>query len=336
MSAFGTAAAIFGCEGLRLTASERAFFADIDPMGFIVFARNVENPDQLRALCDDFRNAVGREAPILVDQEGGRVQRLRAPHWREWLPPLDQVAACKDIANAAAVMALRSRIMAAELRAVGIDANCAPVADIASDLTHPFLRNRCYGRTAADVTQIARAVMEGHLAGGVLPVVKHMPGHGRSQNDTHHDLPTVTTDRDTLMAQDFAPFTALRDAPMAMTAHIVFSACDATRPATQSPAMIGVIRQDIGFDGLLMTDDLNMQALEGSLAQRTARSMAAGCDIALHCKGDMAEMVEVAGAAGTMGPATLARVKAALDRRILPEFTDMGQLEAEFLRLTQG
>ncbi len=199
----GTGAAIFGCEGPTLTASERDFFPDYDPFGFIIFARNVETPEQLRRLTGDLRAAVGREAPILVDQEGGRVQRMRAPHWREWSPPLEAIAAAGP--HAARVMALRSKIIAAELRDVGIDANCAPLADIASAETHPFLRNRCYGESLAVVAPIARAVADAFLDMGVLPVVKHMPGHGRSINDTHHDLPTVTTDRETLLHSDFAP-----------------------------------------------------------------------------------------------------------------------------------
>ncbi|WP_054005981.1 beta-N-acetylhexosaminidase [Cypionkella psychrotolerans] len=326
----GSGAAIFGCAGLTLTAAERDFFRDYDPLGFIVFARNVETPEQLTRLTADLRDSVGRDAPILVDQEGGRVQRLRAPYWREWAAPLDTVE--KAGANAARVMALRSLVIAAELRAVGIDANCAPVADIAGPNTHPFLRNRCYGQDVETVSQIARAVADAHLEMGVLPVVKHMPGHGRSINDTHHDLPTVTTDRATLNATDFAPFRALADLPMAMTAHIIFSAYDSL-PATQSPAMIKAIRDEIGFAGLLITDDLNMQALAGSLGQRAARSMTAGCDIALHCKGDMAEMLEVAAAAGVMTAAARTRAVAALAQRRPAKSVDIAALEAEFSAL---
>ncbi len=326
----GSGAAIFGCEGLTLGAAERDFFRDYNPLGFIIFARNVDNPEQLLALTSDLRAAVGRDAPILIDQEGGRVQRMRAPHWREWLPPLETVA--RAGAGAARAMALRTMVIAAELRAVGIDANCAPVADIGSDATHPFLRNRCYGQDVDSVTTIARAVAEAHLAMGVLPVVKHMPGHGRSQNDTHHDLPTVSQSRAELVQTDFAPFRALNDLPMAMTAHIVFSAYDSL-PATQSPTMIKVIRDEIGFQGLLLTDDLNMQALSGSLADRAARSIAAGCDIALHCKGDLAEMIAVAAAAGDMTAATRNRATAALAQRRTPDFLDIAAAEAEFAAL---
>ncbi len=326
----GRGAAIFGCEGPVLGAAERDFLRDYNPLGFIIFARNVENPEQLRALTADLRAAVGRDAPILIDQEGGRVQRMRAPHWREWLPPLDTVE--RTGINAPRALALRSMIIATELRAVGIDANCAPVADIGSALTHPFLRNRCYGQDVETVTKIARAVAEAHLAMGVLPVVKHLPGHGRAQNDSHKDLPTVDESRDILTAQDFAPFRALNDLPMAMTAHIVYSAYD-DLPATQSPTMIKVIREEIGFKGLLLTDDLNMQALSGSLADRAARSLKAGCDIALHCKGDLAEMQAVAAAAGDMSDATRARATAALAQRRAPDFLDIAAAEAEFAAL---
>lgn len=314
----GQGAVIFGCAGPRLLAEERAFFRDADPFGFIVFARNIEDPDQLRRLTADLRDAVGRDAPVLVDQEGGRVQRLRSPHWREWAPPLDTVDGAGSLEAAERAMRLRAQVIAAELADVGIDANCIPTLDVVRPATHPFLMNRCYGRDPETVARIGRAVADGLMAGGVLPVMKHMPGHGLSHVDTHHDLPTVDVSVEELTAVDFAPFRALNDLPMAMTAHLVFAALDGTRPATQSPEMIRVIREDIGFQGLLMSDDLNMQALAGTLADRTARTIAAGVDIALHCKGDMAEMVEVAGAAGTIGPAAVARAEAAVAARRVP------------------
>jgi beta-N-acetylhexosaminidase len=326
----GTGAAIFGCEGLALTAAERDFFRDYNPLGFIIFARNVDNPDQLRALTSDLRAAVGRDAPILIDQEGGRVQRMRGPHWREWLPPLDTVERAGP--GAPRAMALRSMIIAAELRAVGIDANCAPVADIGGAQTHPFLRNRCYGQNVETVVAVARAVADAHLAMGVLPVVKHMPGHGRAQNDSHKDLPLVAEAARVLSRTDFAPFRALNDLPMAMTAHIVFSDLD-DLPATQSPAVIKIIREEIGFKGLLLTDDLNMQALSGSLSDRAARSIAAGCDIALHCKGDLAEMQAVAAASGDMSALTRTRAQAALSQRHEPNSIDIAAAEAEFSAL---
>jgi beta-N-acetylhexosaminidase len=294
---------------------ERAFFREADPFGFIVFARNIEDPDQVRRLTGDLREAVGRDAPILVDQEGGRVQRLRAPHWREWVPPLDTVDGAGSIEAAGRIMRARATVIAAELLDVGIDADCIPTLDVARPQTHPFLMNRCYGRDPETVARIGRAVADGLTAGGVLPVMKHMPGHGLSHVDTHHDLPRVDVPLAELQAVDFAPFHALSDLPMAMTAHLVFTAVDPDRPATQSPGMIRVIRDVIGFQGLLMSDDLNMQALAGTLADRTARTIAAGVDVALHCKGDMDEMVEVAGAAGVMGPAARARAEAAVAAR---------------------
>jgi beta-N-acetylhexosaminidase len=334
MSNAGRLAAIFGCEGLALSPDERAFFRDCDPFGFILFARNIENPDQLVRLTSQLRDAVGRDAPILIDQEGGRVQRMRAPHWRDWSPPLDAAHAAG--ADAARVLGLRARIIAEELRAVGIDANCAPVADIAGPETHPFLRNRCYGETAAQVSDRARSVADAHLAAGVLPVIKHLPGHGRATADTHHNLPTVTANPADLAAHDFAPFRALADLPMAMTAHIIFAAYDPDRPATQSPKMIRVIREEIGFQGLLMTDDLNMQALSGDLGLRTRASMAAGCDIALHCKGDMAEMLQVAAEAGDLTPTVRMRADAALALRRPFGPVDIAALEADLVRMGQG
>jgi beta-N-acetylhexosaminidase len=309
----GRGATIFGCAGPQLLADERAFFRDVDPFGFILFARNIENPAQVQRLTADLREAVGRAAPILVDQEGGRVQRLRAPHWQEWDPPFDTIQRAGP--GAAQAMRLRMAVIGAELRAVGIDANCAPVGDVAREATHPFLRNRCYGSDPATVAWIGRAVADGLMEAGVLPVMKHLPGHGLSHLDTHHDLPVVDAALEDLRAVDFAPFRALNDLPMAMTAHLVFAALDPGLPATQSPTMIRLIREEIGFHGLLMTDDLNMQALQGTLAERTARSLAAGVDIALHCKGDLAEMQAVAEAAGAMTEAALVRARAVIAAR---------------------
>ncbi len=333
MSEQGRGAAIFGLLGPVLSQEERAFFRDSDPFGFILFARNIENPQQVQRLTADLRESVGRDAPILIDQEGGRVQRMRGPYWREWSPPLDACAMAG--VDAARIMGLRARLIAEELRSVGIDANCAPVADIAGPETHPFLRNRCYAETSVQVCSIARAVADAHLAAGVLPVMKHLPGHGRATADTHHDLPTVTASRAELAAHDFAPFKALADLPMAMTAHIIFAAYDSL-PATQSPEMIKVIRQDIGFKGLLMTDDLNMQALSGTLGTRTRASMDAGCDIALHCKGSMDEMIMVANQAGDMGPETLIRAASALASRKTVVPVDIAAIEADLAAIGQG
>ncbi len=320
-------AAIFGPEGPEVTAWERDFFREAQPLGFIVFARNIENPDQLRRLTADLRAAVGRNAPILIDQEGGRVQRMRAPHWREYLPALDQMDRASDPLRA---QWIRNRLIAAELHSVGIDANCAPLADIAEDATHPFLQNRLYGRDVASVVAAARVCADAHLAGGVLPVLKHIPGHGRAAIDSHLRLPQVDAPRSELDAYDFAPFKALNDLPMGMSAHIVFRDIDPDAPATTSPKMIKVIREDIGFDGLLMTDDLSMEALSGTVAERSTAAIKAGCDVVLHCNGEQAEMQSVAKATGLMTTAAMTRANSALDQRKIPENIDIQSLEAEF------
>ena len=322
------AACILGISGLQLTSDEHAFFRDSDPWGFIVFARNIDTPDQLRRLTAELRESVGRDAPILIDQEGGRVQRMRGPHWREWLPPLD-LAALVPPACLTEAMRLRYRIIASELRAVGIDVNCAPTCDIAMPSTHPFLKNRCYGADVPTVVAAARGVAQGLLEGGILPVAKHMPGHGRASLDTHLALPRVDADFNTLMASDFAVFQALNDLPLGMTAHIIFDAIDAAAPATQSAAMIALIRDRIGFHGLLMTDDLSMQALSGSIGERAARARAAGCDLALHCNGDLPEMQAVVTASGPMTSAGQARAQAALALRQVPDPVDIAELEAK-------
>ncbi|MBV1867893.1 MAG: beta-hexosaminidase [Marinosulfonomonas sp.] len=329
----GQGAYILGCEGLTLSAREAAFFAQSQPWGFILFARNVDTPDQLRALTQALRDSVGRDAPILIDQEGGRVARMGAPHWRQWLPPLEQVLGAGD--GAARAMWLRYRIIADELRSVGIDANCAPQADVAFGATHPFLRNRCYGQDVDTVARISRAVADGLLAGGVLPVLKHIPGHGRSVVDSHKDLPRVDADLADLSATDFAPFKALADLPLGMTAHLVYSAID-ERVATMSAPVIGLIREQIGFDGLLMCDDISMGALSGTMAQKCIGALAAGCDVILHCNGDLEEMREVADVSGKMGGQTQARADAAIAARKPAEPIDISAAEAEFHSLAKG
>jgi beta-N-acetylhexosaminidase len=321
-------AAILGLSGPRLTAWERQFLPDYQPFGVILFARNVETPDQIRALTAELRDLLGHDLLVFIDQEGGRVQRLRAPHWREWEPPIQTVARAGPQAPRA--MSLCSTLIAQELRALGIDANCAPVADIAGADTHPFLHNRCYGTDAQTVVKIARAVADAYLAAGVLPVVKHIPGHGRSGADTHHDLPRVTALLADMIDQDFAPFRALNDLPMAMTAHIIFDAIDPEHPATQSAAVIAMIRDQIGFDGLLMTDDLNMQALSGDMGVRVALSLQAGCDLVLQCNGEPIDMLAVADAAPQMSDAAEIRAKAALARRRPAPQLDIAALAAEF------
>ena len=327
-------AAILAPEGLQLTASERAFFAQAQPWGFILFARNVGTPDQLRALTQELRDVVGRDAPILIDQEGGRVQRLRGPIWREFLPALDQVEHVGRAADRS--MWLRARLIAAELHAVGIDVNCAPLADVARPDTHPVLRNRLYGSDVDIVVSSARATADGCLAGGVLPVLKHLPGYGLARVDSHLDLPRVDASLAELQAIDFAAFRPLRDLPMGMTAHILMEAVDPDLPATLSVETIRLIRDQIGFAGLLMTDDISMEALPGGLGDRTAGALAAGCDIVLHCNGRLSEMEVVVTEAGALSTAGTARAASALDARQSPEPLDINALEAEFASLLAG
>lgn len=330
----GQGAYLFGCAGQRLTPDEAAFFAQANPWGFILFARNIDNPDQLRRLTDQLRSAVGRDAVITIDQEGGRVERLTPPHWRHWLPPLDQVAI--NPTAAARSMYLRSRIIADELRRVGIDSNCAPCADVATPLTHPVLRNRCYGEDATTVATVGRAVADGLLDGGVLPVLKHIPGHGRATLDSHHELPRVTASPADLAAVDFAAMKALNDLPLGMSAHIVFERIDPGGPATTSDIMAALIRDQIGFDGLLMTDDLSMQALEGDVRQRTQASLLAGMDMILHCNGDLAEMQAVADQADTFSDLAQKRADCALKMRKSPDNIDIPAYEAELAGLING
>lgn len=329
--AFG--ATILDAEGLRLTPSEIAFFREADPFGFILFARNIDTPDQIRALCDDMRSAVGRDAPITIDQEGGRVQRLRAPLARVWQPPLDHVTRAGDDAERA--MYLRYRLIAHELHALGIDSNCAPMVDVAGPDTHKFLKNRCYGTDAAQVARLGRAVADGLLDGGVLPVLKHMPGHGRATADSHFDLPQVGADPEALDDTDFAPFRTLNDLPMGMTAHVVYEALDGA-PATLSPKMMQIIRDQIGFDGLVMTDDISMKALQGDLGDLTRGSLAAGCDVVLLCNGTLAEREQVANAAGRMTDRAQSRALAALEAQRPPRDLDIAASEAELVRLMRG
>lgn len=323
-------ATILDAQGLRLSAEEKALFRDVKPFGFILFARNIDTPDQIRALCDDFREAAGHDALITIDQEGGRVQRLRAPLAREWLPPLDHVA--RAGAGAEPAMYLRYRLIAHELHQLGIDSNCAPMVDLSFAETHPFLNNRCYGSDPARVAALGRAAADGLLAGGVLPVLKHIPGHGRATQDSHFNLPHVSVDPADLLSTDFAPFRMLNDLPMGMTAHLVYDAID-DRPATISPPMMTVIREQIGFDGLIMTDDLSMKALSGSLDHLSTQALGAGCDVILLCNATLDERAEVAEAAGRMGDIAQARAEAALAQRQKPDDLDIQATEADLSRL---
>ncbi|MEM7269340.1 MAG: glycoside hydrolase family 3 N-terminal domain-containing protein, partial [Pseudomonadota bacterium] len=277
--------AIFGCSGPELTAREAAFFAEAQPWGFILFARNVEDPDQLRRLTSDLRASVGRDAPVLIDQEGGRVQRLRSPHWREFAPAMEEGTEER--------LYLRYRLIAHELRSVGVDVNCAPLLDVPVPGSNDVIGGRALATYPDRVIALGHAVRKGLMDGGCAPVIKHMPGHGRSTVDTHLSMPTVTADRQALEA-DFAPFRAHSDCAMGMTGHLLFTAIDPETVSTFSPAVIDLIRTDIGFRGLLMTDDISMGALEGTMEQRASRALAAGVDLILHCNGEMEDMEAIA------------------------------------------
>lgn len=320
-------AAILGVQGPELLPDEKAFFREADPWGFVLFARNVEDPDQLRRLTAALRETVGRDAPIFVDQEGGRVQRLRSPHWHEYAPPLDQLALGAEGFH------LRGRMLAAELRAVGIDANFAPCADIAWPQTHPFLRNRCMGESAEEVTRNARALAEGMLQGGVLPVIKHMPGHGRATQDSHKELPLIDLPRAALEETDFAPFKALADLPLGMTAHIRLPFLGEL-PATLNPEAIALLREDWGFSGALMTDDIGMGALSDPIREIAASAIAAGCDLVLHCNDDLVGFAAAAEGAGRLSGAALARCEAALAHRRAPEPVDFADLAQQLSAMT--
>jgi beta-N-acetylhexosaminidase len=319
-------AVIFGCAGPHLGATERDFFRAVDPAGFILFQRNCVDPDQVAALVADLKTTTRRaHTPILIDQEGGRVQRLKPPHWRA-APAAGRIASLNPEAAERAAW-INARLIAAELAALGITVNCAPVLDTPIHGAHAVIGDRAPGTNPADIARLGRATMRGFEAGGVLPVIKHLPGHGRALVDSHEHCPVVETIAETLIAEDLPPFQALADAPFAMTAHVVFTAWDETQPATLSARVIGdIIRCRIGFAGVLITDDLSMKALGGSLGERARRALAAGCDLALHCNGKFEEMVELAAAIGPLSRAASARLDQALARRSAPEPADQSAL----------
>lgn len=333
-----TSAALYGCAGCRLTAQERAFFADADPWGFILFRRNVESPDQVRALVQDLRDSVGRDAPVLIDQEGGRVQRLGPPFWPKYPPGAAYLqAAGGDVFKARELVRLGARLIAHDLHDLGINVDCVPVLDVPVPGAHDIIGDRAYARDPQTVAQLGRAACEGLLAGGVLPIIKHIPGHGRALADSHHDLPVVETPLAQLDAWDFVPFRAMSDMPLAMTAHVVFTAVDAGAPATTSAAGIDLMRERLGFGGLIMTDDLSMKALSGTLRDRAEMSVAAGCDVVLHCNGDLQQMAEVASGTPTLDGLARARAKAAMARIVaMPEPLDIEAARARFTAALNG
>jgi beta-N-acetylhexosaminidase len=318
-----TGAFISGCAALSLSIEEIAFFQQTKPWGLILFKRNVETPEQIKALTAAFREAVGsKAAPVFIDQEGGRVQRMAPPNeaWRKYpaarsfgeIYKRDKVAGLRAARHA-------GRLMARDLLDVGITADCLPVLDVPQPGAHDVIGNRAYAMDVEVVMALARAHTAGLVDGGVMPVMKHIPGHGRSEVDSHHNLPVVKASRASLEAIDFPPFAAFADCPMAMTAHVIYEAIDKANPATLSRKIIkSVIREQIGFRGLLMSDDLSMKALSGSFTEKTQKALAAGCDIVLHCNGILAEMQEVAKAAGPLKSKALSRAKAALKTRHKP------------------
>jgi beta-N-acetylhexosaminidase len=306
--------AIYGFAGERLSADERDFFRDADPAGYILFGRNCRDRAQIRALTDELRALHGRDRlPILIDQEGGRVARLQPPVWPAF-PTAERFADLYQVAPVSAIEAARAnaQAIATILHEVGINVDCLPLLDVRQAGAHDIIGDRALGSEPMQVAALGRAVIEGLRDGGVVGVVKHMPGHGRSMSDSHVELPVVTAGEEEL-ERDIEPFRTLRGAPMGMTAHVVYTAWDAQRCASLSPKVIGeIIRGRIGFDGFLMSDDLGMHALQGDFADRARGVVAAGCDVALHCSGDMAEMQAVASGLGTMGEASLARLERAM------------------------
>lgn len=329
---------IVGVAGKRLQAPERRFIAEAEPLGFILFARNVETPDQVRALVAELRDAVGREgAPVLVDQEGGRVARLAPPHWRAAPPAalFGRLARASGREVAQRAVRLNARLIGAELHGLGINVDCAPVADVPVTGADPVIGDRAFAHDPEPVATLAAAFCEGLAASGVLPVVKHVPGHGRAGVDSHKGLPRVGASKAELASRDFAPFAALarlrNPEPWAMTAHVVFAAYDAEAPATLSPRVVSeVVRGEIGFDGVLITDDLSMGALAGPLRARAEGAFAAGCDLALHCNGALAEMEEVAaGCPGTLEAAAEARLARSLGALGPPRDFDAAAARAE-------
>jgi beta-N-acetylhexosaminidase len=303
---------ISGCASTTLSDEEKRFFSEACPWGLMLFKRNIQNPAQVTELTRNYREIVGRkDAPVLIDQEGGRVQRLGPPHWPNF-PAAEKLAGASDTT---ASVGLGARLIANELSRLGINVDCLPVADLRFPGAHDVIGDRAYGSDPLEVAKLARAAADGLTAGGVLPVVKHIPGHGRAMADSHLELPKVAISREELERTDFAPFRQLADLPLAMTAHVIYEAIDPSLPATISPKVVGeVIRNHIGFGGLLMTDDVSMKALSGAIGENTKAAFAAGCDLALHCNGKMDEMHEVAENSPPLDGKAAERAKKALDR----------------------
>jgi beta-N-acetylhexosaminidase len=315
-----TRALILGCATTQLSRAEIAFFRDVDPWGFILFKRNVETPSQVRRLSAALRDCVGRaDAPILIDQEGGRVQRLGPPHWPKYPPGRAYLARSNDRDGARELVRIGARLMAHDLVDLGISVDCLPVLDVPVHGAHDIIGDRAYGAEPETVAALGRAAAEAMIAGGVLPVIKHIPGHGRAASDSHLALPVVDSPREVLERQDFYPFAVNADMPLAMTAHVVYAAIDAEKPATLSRRVFRqVIRGSIGYQGLVMSDDLSMKALTGSFRSRAEAAIKAGCDVVLHCNGDMTEMKAAAAGTPDLRGKARRRAEAALQRIARP------------------
>ncbi|HMH66136.1 MAG TPA: beta-N-acetylhexosaminidase [Rhizomicrobium sp.] len=313
--------AIYGCAGTSLSAAERDFFREVQPWGFILFGRNIADPAQVKALVDELRATVGDAgAPVLIDQEGGRVARLKPPHWQTRLPAARFGALHNDNPEAAREATyLNARLIAHDLAGLGINVDCLPVLDVPVPGAHDIIGDRAFATDPATIIALGRAQIEGLMDGGVLPVMKHIPGHGRAGADSHLALPRVAATLDALSASDFVTFRSLDQCPIAMTAHVVYESIDPQRPATTSPKVIrDVIRGEIGFDGLLMSDDLSMKALDGPLSVRARAALFAGCDLVLHCNGDMDEMRDVASEVKELEGQALRRSEQALAHLSVP------------------
>jgi beta-N-acetylhexosaminidase len=329
---------ITGVSGPALTHKERAFLREAQPWGVIVFQRNVAGPEALRSLIDEVRTTLGRAAPVLIDQEGGRVQRLGPPLWPAYPPGAAYGALYdRDRQTGLAAARLGARLIAGDLVPLGIDVDCMPIADLRVAGADPVVGDRAYGNEPTKVAAIANAIAQGLTEGGVLPVVKHIPGHGRATADSHERLPVVNVDRAVLEATDFAAFRPLASLLLAMTAHVVFTAIDPIAPATVSATIVrDVIRDSIGFEGLLMSDDIAMGALSGSVGERTRAAIAAGCDLVLHCNGKMPEMLAVAAEAPVLSGDAARRAAAALATKKPEAPIDRAAARSEFLRLMTG
>ena len=317
-------AVIFDSEGATLTADEKAFFRDANPYGYILFARHCETPEGVKRLVGELKSLSGRDRlPILIDQEGGRVARLKPPHWPKY-PPAKIFAdiAKSDKEKAHRAVYLNARLIAHDLYTLGITVDCAPLADLPVEGAHDIIGDRAFGTESGQVIYLARAMAAGLMDGGIVPVLKHIPGHGRAFSDSHHELPVVEASLDELRATDFQPFKALSNLPMGMTAHVLYTAIDDKHMATQSKPAIDLIRGELGFKGLLMSDDISMKAMEGNLAERARTSLAAGCDVVLHCNASLKEKQEAMEGVSALAGESLERAERAMASVKMPKTYD--------------